>query len=362
MYSNRFVLTVLINGTPLPELDNGTIIVPFNAEYALRLRNKNNRRAVVKFFIDGEEVSGGGYIIPANDVIDIKRHSVKDAAFKFVGLDSPDAFDFGKNGPNHNKTKGVIEARFFLEKEKPVRPQVVEHHHHHNHWNTYPAPYIRPRPYYPEPHIMYCATSADNLTRGAETLSFNAMDSAPQTFEKTSYRGLNAVGDNTKSLRARSASLSFADSDDDFSCLAARSETPTETSRELLSAASKAKPELKDGCTVEGGGTGQSFSHSYIDYDPSLFTTLKVFLQGYEETEEGQKAEVVRVADALSALTAKSEKAAKKNHVTQEPDAPTQAELDARAAEEEEARLRKLLAEAKSKKLREELAELGVTA
>jgi len=60
VYSNKFVMCVLHHGHPLKELANGMVSLPFGAEYALRLRNKNNRRAVVKLFIDGENVSGGG--------------------------------------------------------------------------------------------------------------------------------------------------------------------------------------------------------------------------------------------------------------------------------------------------------------
>ena len=107
----------------------------------MRMRNKNSRRAVAKIYIDGENVSGGGYIIPANDVVDIKRWSEVDKAFKFVPLDSGEAVDFGKNGPNDDKIKGVVEVRFFLEKETP---QVIEHHYHH--YNHY---YPRQRKYEP---------------------------------------------------------------------------------------------------------------------------------------------------------------------------------------------------------------------
>ena len=131
VYSNRFVACVLLNGTPQRELANGVVPIPFNSEYSLRFRNKHNRRACVKFTIDGESVCGGGYIIGANSSIDIHRHFDKDARFKFVSLDSPDAVDAGKNGPNEDGTKGLIEAKFYLEKNRKLIPGFTT-----NQWNT----------------------------------------------------------------------------------------------------------------------------------------------------------------------------------------------------------------------------------
>lgn len=114
VYFSKFVTCVLVNGQVQKELSDGIVPIHFGAEYSLRFRNKNDRRAVVKFTIDGENVSGGGYIIPANSYIDIHRHADKDAKFKFVGIDSPDAVDFGKN--KSNTINGIVEARFYFEK------------------------------------------------------------------------------------------------------------------------------------------------------------------------------------------------------------------------------------------------------
>ena len=116
VYSNKFVMCLLIDGKIQKELENGMVFVPFGSEYSLRFRNKNNKRAVVKFTIDVENASGGGYIIGPNSFVDIHRFAHKDCSFKFVSLDSEEAFDYGKNGPNLDKTKGLIEARFYLEK------------------------------------------------------------------------------------------------------------------------------------------------------------------------------------------------------------------------------------------------------
>jgi len=230
MYSNHFVFCVLINGEPQKELGNGTVNIPFG-EYSLRFRNKNDRRAVVKIYIDGENVSGEGYIINSKSHVDIKRHHDKDRSFKFVSLDSSDAVDFGKNGPNEDKVKGTIEARFYLEKE---RPQVIFSNgvHHHIHYN-----HPRPQPF---PHLRH-----------------------DLGFEEDSLGGIGA------SNRARARGSSAAPKTN-YSC----NEIPAITSLEALT----------DGCTVEGNSTGQNFHTVFIETE-DICTSLKLFLQGFNGNE-----------------------------------------------------------------------------
>jgi len=233
VYSNKFVLAVLVNGEPQKELANGTVPVPFGCEYAIRMRNKNDRRAVAKIYIDGENVSGNGYIIPANEHVDIKRHSSVDRAFKFVALDSAEAVDFGKNGPNPDKIKGVVEVRFQLEKEQ----KPVEHHHHHHHHDYWYRPPLRRPMYEPTWTLNNSPLRRTSSREGYETM-----------------KGISPTSFNMNT------NLSLASMDG--------------LERTAIS-------DMKDGCTVEGNTTGQSFTSSYVDIEDTV-TTLKVFLQGYE--------------------------------------------------------------------------------
>lgn len=246
-YSNHFVMCVLVNGQPIQELANGVVSLPFGTEYSLRFRNKHARRAVVKIFIDGENVSGGGYIIDAHGHVDIKRHHDVDRAFKFVSLDSPDAVDFGENGPNDDKVKGTIEAQFYLEKEFPQTPVIHEIHHHH-----YPRPRPNPWPY--RPPVWYnthtCGGTTSSLDSGA---SFSA-------------KGMSAGG-------ARATLSSFSPAP------AAAPAVQNFTTQDCFVNNS----ELKDGCTVEGNVTGQNFHSVSIDLEDTC-TVLKLFLQGHETT------------------------------------------------------------------------------
>lgn len=243
VYSNKFVMCVLVNGTPQSELANGTVLLPFNTEYVLRFRNKNNRRAVVKIAIDGENVSENGFIVPANDFVDIKRPANKDAAFKFVSLDSADAIDHGKNGPNPEKIKGTIEARFYLEKERRVSLHDV---------------YIQQYPDWAKSNTVYgkspLRTYQPSVFGVARCLSGPCSKDQP------------AVGEsNFKTCST---------------------------------------PIPKDGCTVEGTTTGQNFSTTHIECEDTC-TTLKIFLQGLTKAIKVKKTKASLIEKENEKLRAK---------------------------------------------------------
>jgi hypothetical protein len=247
-----------VNGRPQKELANGTVSLPFGTEYALRFRNKNNRRAVVKIYIDGENVSGGGYVVRANDYVDIKRHHDIDRAFKFVSLDSPDAVDHGKNGPNPDKVKGTIEARFYLEKERPqVIYRDVHHHHHHDHHYPKPRPPWTP---YKDPWITPQWVSND-------TYGSNSPDNYKAEFTCSAGEPIS-YPISSKSLGAGASC-----------CSRGMTNEPTVDMQQSLNFADQSK--LQDGCTVEGYSTGQNFYTTTVDTEDEC-TVLKLFLQGHE--------------------------------------------------------------------------------
>ncbi len=256
MYSNKFVLCILHNGHILEEKKDGTVPMPFGSEYSLRFRNKNDRRAVVKFTIDGEDASGDGFVIPKQSAIDIFRYDHKDAKFRFVDLKSEAAADFGKTD-NVEGEKGVIEARFYLEKATPVLP--VEHHHHH-----YYTP--RTRPYnwqYPTPY----------WTNNQPTHFYNPPSKYDVTCEKSSNLG---------STFGSSMPLSFdqnVESGDAQTCFDPVGKPPEWGARRgprerLL------RKSLKEGCTVEGGTSGQTFSKTNIELETD-YVAMKMVLRGY---------------------------------------------------------------------------------
>jgi hypothetical protein len=236
MYNNRFVMCVLINGIPQKESKAGTVQLPVGIDYALRFRNKHNKRAVVKFFIDGEEASGAGYIIPANGFIDIERFADVAKKFRFVELDSEDAIDYGKNG-EQDGTKGLIEARFHLETGRvypnvPLTPEPFVPYDPYDPWTT-PKPY----PFVPP------AIWANNTT----PITNNLMNSQKMRFRGTLSPEIQAIALNSVVYEECEGSMGLAG---------------------------------LDGVTIEGGNSSQRFSSAYIDYDQNNFTTVRILLVG----------------------------------------------------------------------------------
>lgn len=231
-YSNRFVLCILVNGQVQKDLANGEVHIPFGSEYVVRARNKNDRRAVVELSIDGETV--GRYVVEARSHYDIRRWADKDVAFKFVDLESEDAYDHGKQGPNPDKSKGLVVASFFLEKARPA-PAKVEHIYHHYTPTPWPGTTIR-RP--------TCDLSSHEV-RTADVRSGGACSMS------NSVQASNAVG---------AASIS--------------------SGMEFVKSMSIPSP-IEEGCTVEGGRTGDRLRTVHVDVE-EVATVLSLFLKGYK--------------------------------------------------------------------------------
>jgi transcriptional regulator with XRE-family HTH domain len=240
MYKDKFVAVILVNGKPQNDA-GGNVKLPFGTEYAIRFRNKNNRRAVVKFTLDGEDASGNGYIIPANSYIDIERFS--DVAKKFcLASDSSDAaIDHGKNNVVPRE-RGVIEAHFYLEKE----------------YKRIEKPYIPPMPCYPpepwtpiRPHIRWRNEPMCGLNN---KLSNNKLSNVPDF-------AMRSVNINHMSVGSSSFSCETQDAFGETGCLSLTSSQP-------------------NAVTVEGSHSSQSFITSYIDLE-STYVTLKLYLRGY---------------------------------------------------------------------------------
>jgi hypothetical protein len=237
-YSNKFVVAIIKDGKFLKELNNGSVPIEFNSEYTIRLRNKHHKRAICKLFIDGENVSEGGFIIGANSHVDIERPANVSKKFKFVDLNSDEAHDFGKNGPNHDKTKGLIEAHFALESEMQLVPYV---------------PYIPTTPWKPYNPFEPRWINPQYL--------YTSHGSAEPNTKQTMYGSKASLN----SLTLRSISLDCC------------SYNPPDQSQ----IEAKCDTGLRDGATVEGSQSSQRFSSTYFQ-DDGNWTTIKVFLQGFD--------------------------------------------------------------------------------
>jgi hypothetical protein len=265
-YQNRFVVCIIKDGTILKELENGSVPIPFGSEYKIRLRNKHNRRAVCKLYIDGENVSGGGFIIGANSHVDIERPADVARKFKFVSLDSEEAYDHGKNGPNFNKIKGVICAEFALEKEYKQAHITL--------------PY---RPPYQPPYwdnIRYGKSSS--LRSKSIGSSLNERSLGELAFDEPEYksRGCDSLSLTSGTLDSFTP-MNFCGGSASFSA----------------SLNNVTVAPLQDGATVEGSHSTQNFHSVYFDNEDN-WTTVKLFLQGYNFEDVKQvtvQKEVIKV-------------------------------------------------------------------
>lgn len=119
-YANRFVVCVTVNGNVVKPNKAGVVEVPFGSEYAIRLHNKNHRRALAHIYLDGDNVSGNGYVIGANLEVEIERYADKPLKFVFVAEESARACAEGKSS-NKNGANGLLRVTFYFEKYPPMQ-------------------------------------------------------------------------------------------------------------------------------------------------------------------------------------------------------------------------------------------------
>lgn len=278
MRSNKCGLSVMVDGRVVEEFQNGEAVVPFGAEYTLLLTNEHDRHGVFKIFIDGEEMSKGGYIVPSHQSRQLERGSHSPKRFKFVALDSTDAQDHGKDQQNREKKMGVIEARFYLEKKRPEPVKEVHHHHHH----PYPVPTPwwggRRRPWRDD-QIGLCRKSR-TCSDGAESLkrAVSDHDSGDTTTDfDPGELGVTYTAFNAEATKGGTVGLaSFG------------GQHTNSTPRAV-----------REGATVEGGHSNQQFGKQWVDIEDD-YTTLRIVLKGFDPAAE---AEVVAEAVEVPAGT-----------------------------------------------------------
>jgi len=113
---NDFVLNVVNENGFVKEMD-GQVVIPFESEYKLLIKNNNNRDCTAKIWIDGALVSNfGDFIIRDGEELNLERfvmESMKEGKkFKFVTLDNPEVDDPSR------KDNGIIKVEFRLEKQR----------------------------------------------------------------------------------------------------------------------------------------------------------------------------------------------------------------------------------------------------
>jgi len=127
MYNNKLVASLKANGKILREFKD-TVYIPFGSEYSFLIKNLNTTRALVKIYIDGDNVVDGGIVLNAGEEVDLERY-VKGGNLKvgnkFKFIERTQAIEDGPRGVKLED--GLVRIEFQFEKPVQVRP---------NPWNT----------------------------------------------------------------------------------------------------------------------------------------------------------------------------------------------------------------------------------
>jgi len=245
MYKDKFVLSIIHDGHPVREFGGRSekeVALPFDSEYKIRLKNKNNRGCTARVFIDDKQVSKlGDFIINANGTIDLERFvgSSLDRGkkFKFVPLDHPDVDD-----PT-SSDNGIIKVEFRLaRKENGIKVNVGPVTWKPWDWADYPYP-----------SDVHPSFTSDPPRDGSTGNGF-------------------VYGDNTRTDGQVSVSYCCSNFVSDGARVA------------------KASPHnVKDGATIEGGRSNQSFVYSDLDVEDFPTTILQLKIVGIKDTKQADK-------------------------------------------------------------------------
>ena len=239
MYKDKFVLSVIHGGSPVKETGRRSkkeIAIPFDGEYKIRLKNKNDRSCTARVFVDGRKVSQlGDFIVTSGGTVDLERFVDRSMdsgkKFKFVPLDHEDVDD-----PT-SSDNGIIRVEFRLAK---VRNGIKM---------------LPPKPW-PDPPDDKWPNYEDNdgPTWKWTTWRDDYTAASPNFTHDTVYYSNSSGQDN-------SAPCSFI-------CHTQRDSTL------------KKRKSVDAGATVEGGKSGQSFTYSDLEVDNSHVVTLRLKMVG----------------------------------------------------------------------------------
>lgn len=118
MYSNKFVTAVKVNGKILRE-NRGKVYLPFGSEYSFLFKNLENRRAQVRFEIDGSKTSDQWFVIEPNSFVEVERfikNGNLNAGNKFKFIERTSAVE------QHRGVKaedGLVRIEYKFEQEQP---------------------------------------------------------------------------------------------------------------------------------------------------------------------------------------------------------------------------------------------------
>ena len=235
VYSKRFVVVLKVDGRILREFNHENIsdfesecslLLPFNSEYTLMVKNLESRSALLNVAIDGVDVlSGNSIIVRPNDSVELTGFMNSEGnvtnKFKFIQKTEQIVKHRGDRIDD-----GMVRIEWKYESLKPITVDVFHNQYHNQYWShRYPWPYVPITPYWP---ITFTSTIGCNLeSKGPSSTTLRGSSCGTLNFTNTS--GADLGGD----------------------C-------------QVAMASCFSEPAPEEGITVKGSQTSQRFVNGYI--------------------------------------------------------------------------------------------------
>jgi hypothetical protein len=239
VYHDNMVAVVKSGGQILREVsgDDGKVVfLPFGSEYSILLKNLHSRKALVRVFIDGQEVSPfSGYVIDASCDAELERFYSSSNKFKFIQKTQEIVEHRGDRVDD-----GMIRVEFQYEKPKPINVDITYSYHN----NYYCYDYCRGCCHY-RPWKKCSPCWGPTLLRSSQGYDSNTvMYNSPECTVKGGFAPTAMAGGGTSS-----ASVNYVNTS-----------TPPSV------------PDIQqdEGITVKGSQSNQTFGSAYIgDLEPN---------------------------------------------------------------------------------------------
>jgi len=269
MYREQYVAAVMRSGKIQPEDRDGVIVLPFESEYQIRIKNKSRKRAVADIHIDGRLAVRGVVIDPLGSV-DLERF------LEGFSLDCGPRFKLVKASDSRvsqpgDSENGIVSVNFYAEKDQP---KVVEEHrivhdhctHRHPHCYHGNCPDCCPwchRPFW----------YGSNILRSCEDKSFTTYG---QSVSGGGTQGMTLNAGNDVSVTPTSG----VDVNLIQSSLSNQAITAKKLDANINASYTSSPVNAEPAATVEGSHSTQQFRHTYIDVDRDHPVTIQLKLRG----------------------------------------------------------------------------------
>jgi len=185
MYNEKFIAAVRIGKKNLRELgpDKDTVQIPFKSEYSILLKNVNSTAALVKVYIDGENVVGSGLVIDPGEEVNLERfhnegNMKSGRKFRFIEK-TEEISDFRGDKAEDGMIRVTYQFEKEVEEEEEAPIKEVHHHHHHNNYYDFGR---KPGPLDSYPTIWYgTSTDSSELTSSTVKKSYSLQNSGEIT-------------------------------------------------------------------------------------------------------------------------------------------------------------------------------------